>query len=132
MTKVSFNVMALLFAAAVVCPAQITIIEYPVPNPLGRLAGITAGPDGNLWFAESYGNNIARITTAGVVTNEFPIPSNGIYNNGSTYGGITKGPDGNLWFVEYFGQNIGRITPAGVITEFPTGFNFPVQIAIGS
>ena len=33
-----------------------------------RPAGITAGPDGNLWFTEFDGNRIGRITPAGVVT----------------------------------------------------------------
>ncbi len=30
--------------------------------------GITAGPDGNLWFTEETGNRIGRITPLGVVT----------------------------------------------------------------
>ncbi len=35
------------------------------------LAGIAAGPDGNVWFTEGVGNKIGRITPAGDVT-EFP------------------------------------------------------------
>jgi virginiamycin B lyase len=31
--------------------------------------GITAGPDGALWFANSANNSIGRITTKGKVTN---------------------------------------------------------------
>jgi len=34
--------------------------------------GITAGPDGNLWFTEMVAGKVGRITTAGVVT-EFPV-----------------------------------------------------------
>ena len=34
-------------------------------------AGITAGPDGNLWFTESDASRIGRITPAGVAS-EFP------------------------------------------------------------
>jgi streptogramin lyase len=26
--------------------------------------GITAGPDGNVWFTEAFGNKIVRITTS--------------------------------------------------------------------
>ncbi len=44
------------------------ITEFPLPtrceSPLGcEPFGITAGPDGNLWFTESSGNKIWRITT---------------------------------------------------------------------
>ena len=35
--------------------------------------GITAGPDGALWFTEFAGNKIGRITTEGGIT-EFTIP----------------------------------------------------------
>ncbi len=87
------------------------ITEFPLPthceSPLGcEPFGITAGPDGNLWFTESQGNKIGRITPAGVVTGEFLIPT-----GGSEPEGITAGPDGNLWFTEFNGNNIGRITP---------------------
>ena len=74
-------------------------------------AGIAAGPDGNLWFAELSGNKIGRITPAGVIT-EFLVPS-----SSSTPYAIAAGPDGNLWFTEQAGR-IGRITSAGVVTEF--------------
>jgi streptogramin lyase len=88
-----------------------TITEFPISTPVPM--GITAGPDGNLWFAEFQGNKIGRITTAGLVTGEFPLPT----NYGSSFGcapeGITAGPDGNLWFTERAGNKIGRIT------EFP-------------
>jgi hypothetical protein len=33
-----------------------------VPTAGSQLGGITAGPDGNLWFAEATGNKIGRIT----------------------------------------------------------------------
>ncbi|HSB64369.1 MAG TPA: hypothetical protein VLJ18_09400, partial [Thermoanaerobaculia bacterium] len=78
--------------------------------------GITAGPDGNLWFAEFAANKIGRITPAGVVT-EF---SAGLGANASPWA-IVAGPDGNLWFTEQQGGQIGRITPAGAITEFSSG-----------
>ena len=91
------------------------IDEFPIPTAGSWPIGITAGPDGNLWFTENQGTvtNIGRITPAGVIT-EFPIPT-----ASSSPWAITAGPDGNLWFTEYTGNKIGRITPAGVITEFP-------------
>jgi virginiamycin B lyase len=50
-----------------------TVAEFPIPTSNGGPQGITAGPDGNLWFAEFFGGNIGRITRSGTVT-EFPIP----------------------------------------------------------
>ena len=64
-------------------------------------AGITAGPDGNLWFTEYDGNRIGRITTSGFIT-EF---SAGI-SAGARPLGITTGPDHNLWFTEQLGNRI--------------------------
>ena len=52
--------------------------------------GITAGPDGALWFTNDANNSIGRITTAGVVTN--------YTGTGIDAHGITAGPDGALWF----------------------------------
>jgi streptogramin lyase len=86
---------------------------YPLANAGSAPAGITSGPDGNLWFTERGGNRIGKITPAGVIT-EFPLP-----NAGSGPDGIVTGPDGNLWFTERDGNRIGTITPLGVITEFP-------------
>jgi streptogramin lyase len=92
-------------------------------------AFITAGPDGNLWFTESDGNRIGRITPLGVVT-EFSV---GITADANLIG-ITAGPDGNLWFTENATGQIGRITPLGVVTEFSAGISagaHPVGITAG-
>src|SRR2546422_8481106 len=105
---VEHDVHGSLLAAAVPVPDPIT--EFPLAR---GVTGITAGPDGNLWFTELNGNRIGRITPTGVIT-EFPLPT---ANSGPQ--GITAGPDGNLWFTEFNGNRIGRITPTGVITEFP-------------
>ena len=88
------------------------ITEFPVPTAGSSPRGITAGPDGNLWFTEWLSGKIGRITPAGVIS-EFTTPT------ASNTHGITTGPDGNLWFTETTGDNIGRITTAGAITEFP-------------
>src|SRR5260370_39797321 len=69
--------------------------------------GITAGPDGNLWFTEFGVGKIGEINPATHVITEFPIPY-------SIYGpaGITTGPDGNLWFTDATAGNtsIGLVT----------------------
>lgn len=88
------------------------ITLYPVPTASSFPAGITSGPDGNLWFTEVLSNQIGRITTAGAIT-EYPIPEPGCLPYG-----ITTGPDGALWFACQ-GDHIGRITTGAVITEYP-------------
>ena len=68
--------------------------------------GITAGPDGNMWFTETLPNSkIGRITPAGVVA-QFAVPT-----PQSSPLGITTGPDGNLWFIENHGNKIGLFQP---------------------
>lgn len=90
------------------------ITEFTVS---GNYSGgrITAGPDGNLWFADFANDKIGTITTSGAIT-EYPIP-----NGSGNPAGVTAGPDGAVWFTEEFADQIGRITTNGVITEFPLG-----------
>ncbi len=102
-----------------------TITEYSILRATIQLEGITAGPDGNLWFVENNGNKIGKITPAGTIT-EYDLPS------ARWPVSITAGPDGNLWFTEQAG-NIGKITTSGTITEYaiPTGGSSPYGIAAG-
>jgi streptogramin lyase len=83
------------------------------------LGGITAGPDGALWFIA--GSAIGRITTGGTVTS-YTDPA-------ITYPeGITAGPDGAVWFTN--GNAIGRITTGGAITSYPVPGTFSAPTAI--
>lgn len=79
------------------------ITEFALPILKSIPLKITAGPDGNLWFAESGADKIGRITPNGTIT-EFALST-----SSSSPAGITAGPDGNLWFTETSGK-IGRIT----------------------
>jgi hypothetical protein len=71
------------FAAPMGADAAVTITEYAIPTGGSQPIGITAGPDGNLWFTELSGNKIGKITTSGTIT-EFPA-------GGSQPYGITAG-----------------------------------------
>jgi virginiamycin B lyase len=111
-------------AAMLVMPAAAAAIdEYPVA-PGANPGGITAGPDGALWFVEEGTSTIGRITTAGAVTNHFPVattptslpPTDPNYVNALDQ--ITAGPDGNLWFTQPRDNQIGVITPGGAVTEY--------------
>ena len=103
-------------------------------NPLIATSGptgIVAGPDGNLWFTEYYGNRVGRITVAGATTDW--STGSGISSDSAPMG-IAAGPDGNLWFAEYLHSRIGRITPAATATEFSSGISsssLPRGIAAG-
>jgi hypothetical protein len=65
--------------------------------------GITAGPDGALWFTMFAANSIGRITTTGAIT-QYPIPT-----ANSQSSGIATGPDGSIWFTEHAAGKIGQI-----------------------
>src|ERR1041385_5171890 len=110
----SRSILALAVAAALFPAAarSQTIEEFPLPSPSSTPRFLVAGPDGNLWFTESDGNAIGRITPAGTLA-EFPLP-----NAGSEPWRIAAGPDGALWFTELLGNRIGRITVVGLIEEF--------------
>jgi virginiamycin B lyase len=70
------------------------------------LAGITAGPDGALWFTDGASRFIGRMTTGGLITNAIKLPS-----PDSAPRDIVSGPDGALWFTASDNPSkIGRIT----------------------
>jgi streptogramin lyase len=82
-------------------PAAQSSVDKTTPN-LGA-CGITAGPDGALWFTETYVNKIGRITTTGELS-EFPLPRAHRYPFA-----ITAGSDGAVWFTEKLLNNTGKI-----------------------
>jgi virginiamycin B lyase len=100
--------------------------NYRLANRSAGPQGITAGPDGALWFTEANANQVARLTTAGVVT-AFGLPP------GSAPQQIVAGPDGALWFTEKGSNKIGRMATAGTLTEYAlaTASAQPLGIARG-
>lgn len=79
--------------------------------------GLTAGPDGNVWFTDNGTTKaIGRINPTGTIT-EF---STGL-NAGSEPIGLTAGPDGNLWFTDNGGVNEQQTVTIG---GSPTGGTF--------
>jgi virginiamycin B lyase len=132
--------MRIRFVLAVLCCVGLsgtaigqTITEYPIPTAQTLPSGITAGPDGNVWFNElvygpfipigpppaPIGGAVGRISSTGVVT-EFSIPGAGPYLN-FWNNSITAGPDGTLWFTEegsQAGYQLGRVTTDGAMTQF--------------
>jgi streptogramin lyase len=103
---------------------SIAITKFEEPISMGPLLGITAGPDGNLWFTENDNNQIVRVTTTG----DFTLVAT--LKTGSFPYEITAGPDGNLWFTEN-SNRIGRITLDGHVTEFDVPNANPGGITVG-
>ena len=106
--------------------------DHDIPDPAGNLIrpfGITAGPDGNVWFTDFRSNVVGRITPAGAITT-FTDPA----GNLDGLGEIALGPDGALWFTSTNTNRIGRVTTAGDITSFvdpQNAVDAPLGIAAG-
>ncbi len=101
------------FAVPDVTPPPMTSNVPPLPGP--RVASIVAGPDGALWFPESYRNRIGRMTTSGEMT-FFALPHRLV-----DFSEIISAPDGTLWYTTNDAV-LGRITTAGEISSIAIGF----------
>ena len=75
-------------------PTTHAITEFPLPDA-GPTRGITAGPDGNLWFTDG-DRQLDRDDQPDDPRHlEFAVPT-----AAAAPGGIDAGPDGNLWFTD--------------------------------
>jgi virginiamycin B lyase len=141
-SKAAISAIMLAAAQAVDSAHAQTITEFPLPGTAGNgqgPLGITAGPDGALWFTSQASNStppsanalsyIGRITTNGALT-QFPLP---IASGFLTPNFITLGPDGALWFTDSQENLVARITTAGAISSFmvPTKNSDPTSITAG-
>jgi streptogramin lyase len=64
--------------------------------------GIAAAPDGSAWFAQSVAGNVARITTAGVITEGKSV-------KGSEPFGVMVAPNGDPWYAELSADKIADL-----------------------
>jgi streptogramin lyase len=92
--------------ATVLSPGS-ALTEYAVPAG-SHPFGITAGPDGNVWFTDASSGKAGKITPAGAISEYATDKDEPV--------GITAGPDGNLWFVEHSVRNVAHMTTAGALT----------------
>ena len=104
-----------------------TVVKFSIPDPThaGSFSyGITAGPDGNLWFAVNNRSTIGRITPAGVYLTELAIPT-----AAAAPQKIISSPDGLLWFTESNTNKIGAISLEELSGYFPlaTGTTWTYQ-----
>ncbi len=94
--------------------------------------GITQGPDGDIWFANS--NFIGQMSPSGTMVNEFTTPPG--YDRFS----LIVGPDQDLWFADYSEAKIGTMNlnaavgTIGTVTEYalPAGQVSPTFLVNGA
>jgi streptogramin lyase/ABC-type dipeptide/oligopeptide/nickel transport system permease subunit len=98
---------------------SIFVIEHNVPAGYAGLEAVAVGPDGNIWFTETYGNQIGKISLTNSKIFTYDLANDSA--NASSHG-IVAGPDGNLWFTEIYANKIAKISP---ITDDITDYNVP-------
>lgn len=91
------------FAGRVTTSGQIT--KYPFRNR--NLTGLTLGPDGDMWFADSGSGNLrlARTTPSGRIS-QYPTRVRGTYNDI----GAARGPGRTIWLVKTYADAIIRVS----------------------
>ena len=127
LTVATFGVLLAAAAPAHAAGTLGAVSEFPTA-PGSRPLAIAAGADGGLWFTEIGANKIGRMTTDGVLTGEWTVPT-----PNSQPDGIAIGPDGSVWFAEVIGNKIGRLRPDRTITEYPvpTPDSRPTEVTFG-
>lgn len=97
-----------------------------VPTPSAGLAGITAGPDGSVWFAEQTTGNIGRVAPGGSIS-EIALGAS------SRPTGLAIGPDANVWVTLQGTNSVAKVVTTGSPTTashaIPTDAAQPVGIA---
>lgn len=121
-------------AIGMINPTSPTTIagEYTIPASSGGVTrlpyGLTAGPDGNIWFSDNIASAVGNINvgTHAVTTTDIPQAT----SLAAIPVGIAAGPDGNVWVVDETGA-IDRATldtnlfvaqsPSNLTTGMPFG-----------
>jgi len=92
----------------------------------GFIFDICPGPDGAVWFTESFYSRIGRVDVNGKMDPPIDLPLN------TNPRRIVAGPDKALWFVEQGPYQIGRVSLKGEVTHYPLPtFGEPVGIVLG-
>ncbi len=103
-----------------------TITEFHLPTGVSP-QGISAGPDGNLWFTNGSSGQIGKFNPTTDQFTEYNLP-----NSGSLPDDIVSDGSGGLWFTEYEGFNVGHITLSGKIKEYSAPYPSGITRGPGS
>ncbi len=118
---------------------SVTFNEFPTPDGT-TILNIANGPDGNLWFTDSFSNEVEQMSPGGSLMAVYGS-SAGVtgFPAGSDPEGITAGGDGNIWFTQRAASQVSVLTtaanataanPVGTITSIPTQ-GHPYEITQG-
>ena len=102
---------------------SVTVPGAPVSTTFGvgfAAAGVSAGPDGNVW----YGSDVNQIAAS--ATNGSPVHSYTLAGVATLFY-VTSGPDGRLWFTSPGDNLVGAVTTAGVATLYTVGIGAASQ-----
>jgi streptogramin lyase len=95
-------------AIGVINTSGMLLAEYPVNfSGFDLPSGLVAGSDGALWLAEYYPNNVARVTTTGVVS-LVPLTASNAQGND-----LAVGADHKLWVVDAAAGEVSRLSAIG-------------------
>lgn len=125
------------------------MLEIPIPNSSrDEPWGITAGPDGKIWFVEQFGHEVVSMapptnvagtqekgTSSIVHVSAHQAPPIPQLNLPQSFGGplqSTRGVDGNLYTYSQGTSAIGRISPGGKFTSIPAPAPSVGTMATGS
>lgn len=103
-----------------------SVLDTPQPQ---EPAGITTGPDGNVWFTDINWPDVGYVVPGSRAFAEFAVQA-----GDSVPAGIAAGSDGNLWFTLPGTNSLGSISPTThAITYYPlpTANSNPLGITAG-
>lgn len=112
-------------APASAATGDITLFALPAGSGPSAIA---AGPDGNLYTANTTAGTVSKVDTSGSVLATYALGA------GTSPLSITAGPDGNLWLgLGGTANAIGKMTTGGALTTYPipTANAVPYAIAAG-
>ncbi len=102
-TSTCYSYYALTTNPTLTSPQCTGVIHVPIPTASAGASAIIAGPDGNVWFAETAVNKIGILVPSTNAIHELALPAN------SKPMGLTVGPDGNVWFTGNGNGTIGKV-----------------------
>ena len=107
-----------------------TVVEFALPHAASGPTTVALAPDGTVWFTESNGNRIGRMSPDGSDLTEFDVPT-----EESAPRIIALGADGNMWFSEHLSGQMARITPSSRVRarmSIPAAEALPIALTIST
>ena len=95
-------------------PAQVFIMQWPLPTPGSRPHDPMVAHDGAIWWTGQLANKLGRLDPQSGQMREYPV------NPQSAPHGLVEDKDGDIWFTGNFRGFIGKLDPrSGNVKEYP-------------